>query len=137
MSSSKGKASRRSWESPHSGLTQGFPLIHYDPLVPISKDLVDAAISWVMATYKYIHEGMDGKSPRFNILSKKPTREKLLAERAAFASAYPNLDELDLSIRALGREYFEVGTGSGEGDCCDYVFMCLLSSQVKPCFYLY
>jgi len=116
MSSSKGKASRRSWESPHSGLTQGFPLIHYDPLVPISKDLIDAAISWVMATYKYIHEGMDGKSPRFNILSKKPTREKLLAERAAFASAYPNLDELDLSIRALGREYFEVGTGSGEGD---------------------
>ena len=116
MSSNKGKASRRSWESPHTGLTQGFPLIHYDPLVPISKDLIDAAISWVMATYKYIHEGMDGKSPRFNILSKKPTREKLLAERAAFASAYPNLDELDLSMKAQGREYFEVGTGLGEGE---------------------
>jgi len=110
MSSNKGKTSRRSWESPHSGLTPGFPLIHYDPLVPISKDLIDAATSWVLANYKYIHEGMDGKTPRFNILSRKPTREKLLAERSASGpSAYPSLDDLDASMKAPGREYFQVG----------------------------
>jgi hypothetical protein len=113
MSSNKGKTSRRSWESPHSGLTPGFPLIHYDPLVPISKDLIDAATSWVLANYKYIHEGMDGKTPRFNILSRKPTREKLLAERSASGpSAYPSLDDLDASMKAPGREYFQVGSSS-------------------------
>jgi len=119
MSGNKGKTSRRGWESPHSGSTQGFPLIHYDPLVPISKDLIDAATSWVLANYKYIHEGMDGKSPRFNILSKKPTRERLIAERAATISAFPSLDELGASLRSGPiREYHQVGltVSPSEGD---------------------
>ena len=71
-------------------MTQGFPLIHYDPRVPLSKDLIDAGISYVMANFKYnLHQGMDGKTPRFNIMTKKPTREKVIAERQSSFNPYP------------------------------------------------
>ena len=98
-------------------MTQGFPLIHYDPRVPLSKDLIDAGISYVMANFKYnLHQGMDGKTPRFNIMTKKPTREKVIAERQSSFNPYPDLDELD-SMSAIGgtREpYISVATDEGD-----------------------
>ena len=58
------------------------------PTLSAEIDLIRAVLSWVTAAgMEYVHIGLDGKGERFDIMSLKPTREKLIIEELGGTSA--------------------------------------------------
>lgn len=58
---------KEKWRSPHPGNNQSFPYLDHDPNHPITQEVIDAATDYVMATSRFIHQGMDGKGTRFDV----------------------------------------------------------------------
>ena len=93
---------KREAKASFSVQTVGFPLIDYDAAKPISKETIDGAISWAMSNLEWVHEGMDGKSERFNFMKTKPTRQMIIDEMFEHESKFfPNLDTLEESLEEV------------------------------------